>query len=89
MLKEFYTAHFKALKTQYKGEILKAKQESWRNFCMESSKKTPWKMYKASKTGFNKAGCPPLVKSPGWIHNHNRKGNGKRPPPKIFPGHPP
>ena len=46
-LKEIYTARFKTLKNLYKLELLKAKQESWRNFCVESSKITPWKIYKA------------------------------------------
>ena len=88
-LKEFYTARFKALKTHYKGEILKAKQESWRNFCTESSKKNTLENVQGQQNWLYKAACPFLAYPPGWIHNHNRKGNGKRPPQQIFPGRPP
>jgi hypothetical protein len=33
-LKELSKTRFKALKNLYKSELLKAKQDSWRNFCV-------------------------------------------------------
>jgi len=56
-LKAISKTRFKALKNVYKSE-LKAKQDSWRNFCVESTKITPWKMYKACKAGFTTQPVP-------------------------------
>jgi hypothetical protein len=45
---------FIALKHEYRLQLIQAKQKSWRDYCEESSRKTPWKIYKACKTGFTK-----------------------------------
>jgi hypothetical protein len=58
ILKEIYTARLKAIKNLYKSELLKTKQESCRNVCVESSNITPWEMYKACKTGFTRQLVP-------------------------------
>jgi hypothetical protein len=57
-LKKIVDTRFRALKNLYKSEIIKAKQESWRRFCTESSKTTPWKTYKTSKSGFARKPVP-------------------------------
>ena len=51
-------ARFKALKNLYKAELLKAKQDSWKKFCTESTKNTPWKMYKTCKADFARKPVP-------------------------------
>jgi hypothetical protein len=38
--------------------VIQAKQKSWRDYCEESSRKTPWKIYKACKTSFTKTHIP-------------------------------
>ena len=54
ILKELYKTRFKALRNHYKTELLKAKQDSWKKFCTESTKKSPWKIYKMAKAGFSR-----------------------------------
>jgi hypothetical protein len=51
-------ARFTALKHEYRLQLLQAKQESWGKYCEECSRKTPWKIYKACKTGFTKTQIP-------------------------------
>jgi hypothetical protein len=51
-LKDLYMARFKALKFQYKCEILTTKQESWRNNCTDSSKNTHGKCPGPAKRAF-------------------------------------
>jgi hypothetical protein len=51
-------ARFIALKHEYRLQLIQAKQKSWRDYCEESSRKTPWKIYKACKTGFAKTQIP-------------------------------
>jgi len=51
-LKEITNRRFKALKNSYKAELLRAKLESWKKFCTECTKNTPWKMYRTCKAGF-------------------------------------
>jgi hypothetical protein len=77
MYKAIPRIRFKALKNLYKLELLKAKQDSWRNVCAESTKITPWKMYKVCKAGFTRQPLPSLL-------NLIRKGDCKSPPPKVF-----
>jgi len=48
-LKESSNTRFKALKNLYKAQVLKAKQDSWKKFCMESTKKCPGKCTKLAK----------------------------------------
>jgi len=57
-LKEISNAGFKALKNLYKTELLKAKQDSWEKFCTDSTKNTPWKMYKTCKADFARKPVP-------------------------------
>jgi len=57
-LKQIYLARFTALKHEYRLQLLQAKQKSWRGYCEECSRKTPWKIYKACKTGFAKTQIP-------------------------------
>jgi hypothetical protein len=51
-------ARFTALKHEYTLQLLQAKQKSWRDYCEECSRKTPWKIYKACKTSFAKTQIP-------------------------------
>ena len=57
-LKEISKARFKALKNLYRAELIRAKQESWKKFCTESTKHTPWKLYKTCKSGFPRTPVP-------------------------------
>jgi hypothetical protein len=58
VLKEIFNARFKALKQTYRTELIRAKQDSWRKFCTESTKHMPWKLYKICKTGFARTPVP-------------------------------
>jgi hypothetical protein len=42
----------------HRSQLLQATQKSWRDYCEECSRKTPWKIYKACKTGFAKTQIP-------------------------------
>jgi hypothetical protein len=42
---------FKDLKNRYRAEILKTKQDSWKKFCTDSVKSSPWKIYNTCKAG--------------------------------------
>ena len=53
-LKELYNNKYKAIRNQYKSALIKAKEESWKKFCTESTKESPWKIYKMAKEGFNR-----------------------------------
>jgi hypothetical protein len=57
-LKKIVNTRFNALNNLYKSELLKAKQGSWKKFCAESTKITPWKMYKSCKAGFARQPVP-------------------------------
>jgi hypothetical protein len=57
-LKEIYLARFIALKPDCRVQLIQAKQKAWRDYCEESSRKTPWKIYKACKTSFAKTQIP-------------------------------
>ncbi|KAJ4429314.1 hypothetical protein ANN_26318 [Periplaneta americana] len=57
-LKEIYKEKLNAITRNYKTELLKAKQESWKKFCTESSKDSPWKIYKACKREFERKQAP-------------------------------
>jgi len=48
-----------ALKNQYKAEILNAKQDSWKEFCTENARSSPWKMYKRCKAATQVTQPPP------------------------------
>ena len=49
-LKVMYKTSFTLLKNNYKAQILKAKLEAWKIFCTESSRTSPWKIYKSCKS---------------------------------------
>ena len=53
-LKEIYKEKFNALVRNYKNELLKAKQESWKQFCTVKSKDSPWKIYRTCKREFER-----------------------------------
>jgi hypothetical protein len=57
-LKEISNARFQALKSVYIAELIRAKQDSWRKFCAENTKHTPWKLYKFCKPGFSRTPVP-------------------------------
>jgi hypothetical protein len=57
-LKEISNARFKALKNSYTAELIRAKQDSWRKFCTESTKHSPRKLYKTCRTGFARTPVP-------------------------------
>jgi hypothetical protein len=57
-LKEIFKTPFKAVKTLYKSDLIKAKKDSWKKFCEDSTKTTPWKMYKVCKAGFTRQPGP-------------------------------
>ena len=57
-LKEIYGNRLRELRRQYKEELLRAKLESWKTFCSESSKTSPWKIYKMGKSGFARRAIP-------------------------------
>ena len=52
-LKDTYNTRFQLLRNNYKRKLLKSKQESW-----ESTKESPWKLYKSVKTGFTRKPLP-------------------------------
>lgn len=58
ILQDIYKTRFKALRSQYKHELIKAKNESWKHYCTHSIKQSPWKTYKNFKTGFTKRTPP-------------------------------
>jgi len=57
-LKEISKTRFKALKNLYKSQLFKAKKESWKKVCAESTKITHWTMYKVCKAGFTRQPVP-------------------------------
>jgi hypothetical protein len=57
-LKEISNTRFKALKNLYRAELITAKQDSWKKFCTDSTKHSPWKLYKTRKTGFARTPVP-------------------------------
>jgi hypothetical protein len=52
ILKEIYYERHQHIRHKYKLEFPKAKKESWETYCMESTKESPWKIYKHAKIGF-------------------------------------
>jgi hypothetical protein len=57
-LKETCSARYKEHKNRYKAEILKAKQDSWKEFCTENARSSPWKVYKMGKVDFARQPAP-------------------------------
>ena len=56
-LRVIYGTCFKDLKNHYRAEILMAKQDSWKKFCTDSIKSSPWKIYMC-KAGFTRQPVP-------------------------------
>ena len=79
-LRDMYNSRFKDLKNKYKAEILKAKQDFWKEFCTEHAKSSPWKIYKMSKAGFVRNPVPTTL----TLADNIGKGDGKRTPPQIL-----
>jgi hypothetical protein len=83
-LKAIPKTGFKALKNLHKLELLKAKQDSWRNFCAESTKITSWKMYKVCKAGLTRQPVPSLLTLQGGSTTISEKETANTPLQKFF-----
>jgi len=80
-----YNTRFKVLKNQYKAEILKAKQDSWKEFCTEHVKSSPWKVYKICKAGFARNPVPTTLNLPDGPTTTSAKETAKALFHKFFP----
>jgi hypothetical protein len=68
VLKDLCSNRYKEHKNIYKTEILKAKQDSWKEFCTKNARSSPWKVYKMSKADFTRQTFPSsLTLPPGSV----------------------
>ena len=84
-LGHMYNTRFKVLKNQYKAEILKAKQDSWKEFCTEHVKSSPWKVYKMCKAGFTRNPVPTTLTLPDGATTTSAKETANALLHKFFP----
>jgi hypothetical protein len=57
-LRELCNNRYKEHQNRYKTETLKVKQDSWRKFCTENARSSPWKVYMMSKVDFTRQTVP-------------------------------
>ena len=84
-LRDMYNSRYKDLKNKYKAEILKAKQDSWKEFCMEHVKSSPWKVYKMCKAGFARNPVPTTLTLPDGTSTTSAKETADALLLKFFP----
>jgi hypothetical protein len=87
-LREIYGTRFKDLKHRYKTEILTAKQDSWKKFCTDNVKSTPWKIYKMCKEGFSRHPIPSSLTLPDGSIPTTAKETANAMLHKFFPDDP-
>jgi hypothetical protein len=64
VVREICGTRFKDLKNRYRAEILMAKQDSWKKFCTDCVKSSPWKIYNMCKAGFTRQPAPTSLTLP-------------------------
>ena len=88
VLREIYRTRFKELKNRYKAEILTAKQDSWKKFCTDNAKSSPWKIYKMCKAGFARQPVPTSLTLPDGSVSQSAKETTNAHLHKFFPDDP-
>jgi hypothetical protein len=78
----------KELKHLYKTEILTTKQDSWKKFCTDNVKSTPWKIYKMCKEGFARHPIPSSLTLPDGSISTSAKETANAMLHKFFPDDP-
>ena len=85
VLREIYCTRFKDLKNRYKAEILRAKQEPRKKFCMDNAKSSPLKIYKMFKAGFPRQPVPTSLTLPDGSVSKSAKETANALLHKFFP----